>query len=708
MENSLDPNFAADCIVPDPAGLSLFTEPGEGPCWLYAPGALELWLFHRLRQESLHTCLNAYHPGRFRTVNPVLYASRQWSFETLPDTCRVRMAACGDLHVVINGATVLHRQACAGPEWTELDLRPHLVAGLNQCRVRVHALGEPPTLLMEGGQVHTDGLWVVSTDDQHFEKPARFAAVGSDRFPHRERLPEFVLAPVRGGEGLWDFGAEVFGRPELRVRGHGTVRLFPGESADEARNADPLHFEQHVPTLEVEGGVVVSPIELALRHLRVEASPGVTVEEVRLRASTHPVRYRGAFDSSDPLLDRIWRHAAYTLRLCMREMFLDGLKRDRLPWVGDLYLAGLANAHVFFDAGIMRRTLVALHGADPDAIDFNGIIDYSYFWILALRDYVLHFGDLEFLRQMRPGLDRLAQALEQQRDDQGLIPTERCRWLFIDWAEVDKAGYSSCLEFLSIQALEAVACLCRWDDDVPDAERWQVLVEQRRAAARARFWSAERGAFLDCTGSGRTGRHANFLAVLSRTATEEQRQSLIGKVLLNPAVPAVGTPYMRSLEAMALARCGRPEAMLDILRTDWGGMLELGASSFWERYDAGEKGEAHLAMYDRPFAMSHCHAWSAGPVFLLGGELFGCRPIEPGWAQFTLEITDLPLAQAFGAIPTPHGEIRIERRGREATVQIPEGTVMVCNGEETAGPAIWKNVNSEQSGAGCSKPSKKK
>ena len=50
----------------------------------------------------------------------------------------------------------------------------------------------------------------------------------------------------------------------------------------------------------------------------------------------------------------------------------------------------------------------------------------------------------------------------------------------------------------------------------------------------------------------------------------------------------------------------------------------------------------------------------------------------------------------------PHGQIRIERRGREVTVQIPEGTVVVCDGEETAGPAIWKQGNRAHTGAGCS------
>jgi len=451
----LDPFHACDRVRPDAAGLSLFAEPGDGPCWLYAPDALDLWLFNRLRHESFHACLSVYHPGLFRSVNPVLYASRQWSLETLPDTCRVRIAACGNLHVIFNGVTLLHQTATPAPEPVEMDLRPHLIAGNNWFRVRVHSLVGPPTVLVDGERVCTDAAWTVCADDQNFEPAQLCAFVGLDRFPHQERLPEAEIPAVRRGDGLWDFGAEAYGRPEVRVTGRGTLRFHPGESAPEAQNTDPIHREQLVADVAAETGTVQSPVELALRYLWVETSPGLTVGEVSLRASTYPVRYRGAFESSDPLLNRIWECAAHTLRLCMREVFLDGIKRDRLPWVGDLYLAGLANAHVFFDAGIMRRSLVTLSGAEPERVDFSGILDYSFFWILALHDYVLHFGDRAFLGRMRARLERLLAALEAKRDGTDLIPTDRCHRLFIDWAEVDKNGYSACLEFLAIRALDA-------------------------------------------------------------------------------------------------------------------------------------------------------------------------------------------------------------------------------------------------------------
>ncbi len=687
-----DPCYAADRVHPDPRGLSLFSEPGDGPCWLYAPGALEMWLFNRVRHEAFHACLNVFHPGLFRSVNPVLYAARQWPLEVLPETCGVRIAACGNLHVVFNGVTVLHRSAGSAPELVDVDLRPHLIVGVNWFKIRVHSLNEPPALLLEGEAVQTDASWTLCTDDQNPGRPHCLACVGTKCFPHQERLPEVLLEPQGTEDGLWDFGREVYGRPEARARGEGTLRFHPGETEAEARNTDPRRHEQHVPELTPEAGRAASPVELALRYLRVDASPGLTVEQVRLRASTYPVQYRGAFESSDPLLNRIWAHAAYTLRLCMREVFLDGIKRDRLPWVGDLYLAGLANAYAFHDAGIMRRTLVALYGAEPERVDFSGILDYSFFWILALHDYALHFGDLAFLGAMQPRLERLLRVLEAKRDGDDLIPTERCRWLFVDWAEVDKTGHSACLEFLSIQALDAAARMFQWLGAAEAAAEWRTKTERRRAAARRRFWLEGAGAFRDCSGSTRAGRHANFLAVLAEVPTAGQRTRLVDGILRNPAIPAVGTPYMRTLEATAMARCGLPGEMVGGLRDYWGGMLDAGASSFWERYDAAAAGDAHGAMYGRPYGASLCHAWSAGPVFLLSRELFGCRPLEPGWARFVLEPRPLDLAKAAVAIPTPHGNIEIEQNGESQAVRIPAGTVMVRQNKEMAGPSVWKGT----------------
>ena len=66
----------------------------------------------------------------------------------------------------------------------------------------------------------------------------------------------------------------------------------------------------------------------------------------------------GAFECDDPLLNGIWNTAAYTLRLCIQNGFLwDGIKRDRLVWVGDLYPMIRAAYCLYGDLPEIRNSL---------------------------------------------------------------------------------------------------------------------------------------------------------------------------------------------------------------------------------------------------------------------------------------------------------------------------------------------------------------
>lgn len=194
------------------------------------------------------------------------------------------------------------------------------------------------------------------------------------------------------------------------------------------------------------------------------------------------------------------------------------------------------------------------------------------------------------------------------------------------------------------------------------------------------FWNEAAGGFVDNLVSGTQGkhitRHANFLAILSGTATRRQRKSIIANVLLNEEVPRVGTPYMMCFEGMALAECGLHERMVNALRKYWGGMLDEGATTFWEAYDPSQSGDEHYTFYARPFGKSLCHAWSAGPVYLLSSELFGIRPIESGWKRFALRPQACDLEWMCVSVPTPLGDIEVEVEGRKAAVKVPKGTVL--------------------------------
>lgn len=69
------------------------------------------------------------------------------------------------------------------------------------------------------------------------------------------------------------------------------------------------------------------------------------------------IPYIGSFRSSDERLDRIWATGAYTVHLCMQEYLWDGVKRDRLVWVGDLHPEIMTVNSVFGYNEVVPRSL---------------------------------------------------------------------------------------------------------------------------------------------------------------------------------------------------------------------------------------------------------------------------------------------------------------------------------------------------------------
>jgi len=173
--------------------------------------------------------------------------------------------------------------------------------------------------------------------------------------------------------------------------------------------------------------------------------------------------------------------------------------------------------------------------------------------------------------------------------------------------------------------------------------------------------------------SSLAGRHANFFALLAGLTTRRQTVSILNGVLLGNGTPGVGTPYMRYFENAALCKAGRAESMLESLRAYWGGMLDLGATTFWEGFDPLEHDAQHLAFYGRPFARSLCHAWASGPLQLLSADLVGLKPVAPGWRRLTVQLPKIRLPWICASVPTPHGDIRWEIEGRRGKIVTPDG-----------------------------------
>lgn len=147
--------------------------------------------------------------------------------------------------------------------------------------------------------------------------------------------------------------------------------------------------------------------------------------------------------------------------------------------------------------------------------------------------------------------------------------------------------------------------------------------------------------------------------------------------------------FLSAVTLSAVAKSGEYSAALDMIRSYWGGMLDMGATTFWEDFDltwmenaapitdpvpAGMKdihGDFGNFCY-KQFRHSLCHGWAAAPVPYLVQNVMGLTAIEPGMktVRFAPHLSGLDWVQ--GVYPTPYGDIRVEITQTGKTIDAPK------------------------------------
>lgn len=587
-----------------------------------------------------------------------------------------------------------------------------LPAGKTELYFEVWNRYRVPALYVKGRTVESDGSWQCDACDQRWVAAAvnGFADVGSPpgafRLRTERREPAGVRKTDRGGL-LADFGKETFGFVILRgVRGSGRAKIVYGESEKEALAdglADPFPGEKpnaadvwEIVTLKESSEVRLSGSR-GFRYVNVvPLDKGLSVDSLSMLYEYLPLEERGSFRCDDEHVNRIWRTAAYTLRLTMREFFLDGIKRDRWIWSGDAYQSCLMNSYSFADAAIVRRTLTALGGKGPAIAHVNTIVDYTFFWMMAVRDYYLHTGDAAFVKFIWPRVRTYADWILSRCRPDGMCAWHEGDWVFVDWAPEpldNNHGPVAVEQILLAQALTAAASCAEVVGDADKKSDYAARAKTLKESVVPTFWDEKRGGLVHALdNAGRQGsqltRYANIFGLMDGYFEGERRRRVINEVLLNPSVMAIQTPYMRFYELESLCAVGRHDHVLAEIRSYWGGMLKEGATTFWELYNPREKGDEHLAMYGRTFGRSKCHAWGAAPLYLLGRYFLGVVPTAPGYLAYEVRPVLGGLKWMEGRVPTPSGNIAVSVRDGVVTVRgnAGKGVLRLSNGSHVIPP----------------------
>ena len=492
----------------------------------------------------------------------------------------------------------------------------------------------------------------------------------------------------KGGSVLLDFGKEIQGGIQI-VRSMGGSKeasrfhLVLGESVSEAlsdidaegttatNDHSARDVEIYVPWLGVaEFG------NSGFRFARLDLLDGdgeeVDIVAIRAVSRKRDLDYLGSFRCSDDRLNQIWQTGAYTVHLCMQDYLWDGIKRDRLVWIGDMHPEVMTVNTVFGNQLVVRKSLDYVRDKTAPTDWMNGICSYSLWWIILQHHLYQWYGDVDYLKEQGSYLKALLHSVmdnvegnrENYRDGR-----------FIDWPSNDQPDVIHAgLQALTVRALEAGAEMAETLGDNYLQKECTVVAQQLRTYVPDAVGNSQAAALLSIEG-----------------LMDAEEASAV--ILKNG--PEKFTSFMGYYLLEALAKGGHYAEAMQLISDYWGRMLDLGATTFWEDFnyvDAKEAGRIDEIVPKGTFDIhadggawcyvglrhSFCHGWASGPTAWLSEHVLGIEPVGIGFREVRITPHLGDLAWAEGSFPTPYGVIEVRHFRKEdgsvsSEVRLPEG-----------------------------------
>lgn len=483
----------------------------------------------------------------------------------------------------------------------------------------------------------------------------------------------------KGGMILVDFGREIHGSVRLLVQWtkpkRVTVNVRFGESVTEALTPTPEKgsTNDHANRdfrLTLSGFSGTDTNESGFRFAAIELADG---EEIALKAIEgvliiRDIEYVGSFGCSDPEITKIYDTAAYTAHLNMQEYMWDGIKRDRLVWIGDMHPEVMTICSVFGDNEVVPRSLDSVRDVTPltaksegqRAMWMNGVPSYTIWWLMCQRDYYMQNGNLEYLKEQKEYIKELAPVLCSLVKDDG--SENFPEWRFLDWPTNDDPVAKHCgLQGLLSLGLGTVAYFC----DIFGEE--EIASECRAKMDLMKKHIPELKA-----------KSASSVLALSGIVDAKKIDDEVLSVNGAHGYSTYYSYYIMAAKVMA----GRTAEALRDMKEYYGAMLKLGATTFWEDFDldwtVNDKGEFDAHGIDEivpeggkdihadfgkycyvGLRHSLCHGWSSGPCTFIARHILGVKILEAGCKKIEVKPNLCGLDWIRGTYPTPFGKVEI-------------------------------------------------
>ncbi len=525
--------------------------------------------------------------------------------------------------------------------------------------------------------------------------------------PQMETEPARELIPVRRGENFMEFDAGAYTtakvRMDFRAPAGAQLRLIYAECysvADEqGHRFKQLRDAYDHPTAEMGGQFdtlvatgkdqTYAPFWYrSFRFVRVEFPAGCepAISVFTAAAYHYPLDSAGTFACSDERFNAMWAISRNTVLCCMHEMYVDCPYYEQQQYEMDSALEMLFTLRMSADARMPFKSITDLaHSQMADGMlqaNYPSTLvqiipDFTFFWILMLRDYLRYTANdaenLARVRSLTGTVDKALEAFEPYRTESGLIGVTPY-WHFVDWVPawfvgVPTGGDKQPITVTSLMYAAALRAAAEIGDAVGRpglAADYRVRAAEMIDLVNKYCYDEAVGLYRDLPESASYSQHTTLWAILSGAVTGEAAGALVdrtfdGHVPVHVCTFSMSHYMFRALEMAD--RYGYAARQME----GWQRMLDWHCTTWCENPDSPR---------------SECHGWSSAPIYEFSSMVLGVTPTSNGWRSVRVKpyVNAYPLDWARGTVPTPQGVISVswvkENGVLNLEVILPDGVDM--------------------------------
>lgn len=530
---------------------------------------------------------------------------------------------------------------------------------------------------------------------------------------------------LNGSQLIFDFGKEVGGIVTVNYGATGTGNLglafteaknWTGEYSDDSNGSfqpDGYLLANVTTTSEANYTMPDPKLRGGFRYLTLFSLAAteafqINIQDITVEIAYQPSwsnlrAYQGYFSSSDDTLNKIWYSGAYTLQTNAippatgREfpilgggwmndqnldldstgdtIYVDGSKRDRTVWPGDL---GIAVPSILVSTGDwegVANTLTVLYndqestGELPFAgpgINIYGSDTYHMATMIGTYDYFLWTNDKTWLTTIYSKYKSAMGFITAKIDNTSMLDVTGTN----DWGRLTQGGHNTEANMLLYKVLTSGSQIATWAGDSSSSSTWSSQAAKLKAAVNANNYAASVGAFKDDdTDTTLYPEDGNSMALVFDGALPQYVQSISSELTKNwisigavaPELPGNLVGFVQSWEIKAHMAARQATRGLELIRRAWGWYLNnpYGTNStVIEGYlSDGSFGYRATTGYDNDYSYtSHAHGWGTGPTDALTSYIVGLTVTAPGGSQWNLSPQFGDLTHAEAGFTTPMGK----------------------------------------------------